>query len=74
MTIDTVLTEGIKHFKYSSRIKDYIKNISKKNEGNDSLNELIENLSVEKLNLEQIIYSLETSVNIAELMEISLVH
>lgn len=35
------------------------------------LNELIENLSAEKLNLEQIIYSLETSVNIAELMEIS---
>lgn len=35
------------------------------------LNELIENLAAEKLNLEQIMYSIETAENIDDLMEIS---
>lgn len=35
------------------------------------LNELIDNLSVEKLNLEQIIYSIETAENMNDLLEIS---
>lgn len=46
MTIDLILNEGIKHFKLSSRIDEYIKKISKKKIEDDSLLSLIKELKV----------------------------
>lgn len=44
MTIDVLLTEGIKYFKLSSRIDEYIKKISKKKIEDNSLSSLVKEL------------------------------
>jgi len=44
MTINLLLNEGIKYFKISSRIDEYIKKINKKKIENDSLSSLVEEL------------------------------
>lgn len=45
MTINTILNEGIKHLKYSIRIKSYLEKINKKKVKDDSLLDIISGLS-----------------------------
>ena len=44
MTIDNILTEGIKTFKYSDRIGKYLKKITKKSSNSEELDEVIAKL------------------------------
>lgn len=46
MTINTVLNEGIKYFKFSSRIESYVKKLNKKEVKDEELKNLIKELNV----------------------------
>ena len=70
MTIDNLLNEGIKHFKFSSRIDDYIKKLNKKKVKDESLSSLIKEFNSLQKNFKKLEMEYKAASSKEELKDI----